>query len=79
MDSQKEINQMEASNQDRHLPGRWWVSKDHEVLIQIVSDDDLRIETVYPINFKYWTGPKTNHVEGSSVEEFDSTWIFKSL
>lgn len=36
------------------------------------------INTVYPVNFKHWTGPKTNHVDGSTIEEFYSTWKFKS-
>jgi hypothetical protein len=63
---------------DQHPPGSWWINRDGTVLIQIVSNDDMRIEKVCLINFKYWTGPKINHVEGLSVEEFDSMWILKS-
>ena len=60
--------------------GSWWVSKeDPETLIQVLSDDNLLIDTPNVINFKYWTGPKTNHVDGcSTCEEFVSIWNLKS-
>ena len=62
-------------------PGSWWVNKeDPDTLIQILSDDSrLLIDKAELINFKYWTGPNTNNVGGSSsLEEFVSTWSLKS-
>lgn len=60
-------------------PGSWWVSEDDEILIQVLSADNPLIETPNLINFKYWTGPKTNQVEAcSTFEEFVSTWKLKS-
>mgnify|MGYP001167933591 CR=1 FL=1 len=62
-------------------PGSWWVNKeDPDTLIQILSDDSrLLIDKAELINFKYWTGPNTNNVGGSSsLEEFVLTWSLKS-
>ena len=60
-------------------PGSWWVSDDDEILIQVLSADNTLIETPNLINFKYWTGPKTNQVDASfSLEEFVSIWKLKS-
>ena len=60
--------------------GSWWVSKkDPETFIQVLSDDNPLIDTPNVINFKYWTGPKTNHVDGcSTLEEFVSMWNLES-
>lgn len=60
-------------------PGSWWTNEDGEILIQILSDNNRLIETPKLINFKYWTGPKTNHADGcDSFEEFVSMWKLKS-
>jgi len=60
-------------------PGSWWISEDNKIVIQVISSDNILIETPNLINFKYWTGPKTNHTDGSSsLEEFISTWKLKS-
>jgi hypothetical protein len=61
-------------------PGSWWVSKeDPDTLIQVLNDDSRLIDKAELINFKYWTGPNTNNVGGSSsLEEFVSAWSLKS-
>ena len=61
-----------------HVPDTWWCSEDDEILIQVISNDNVQIEKVYPVNFKYWTGPKTNYVDGSKIDEFFLKWNFKS-
>ena len=60
--------------------GSWWVNKeDPEILIQVLSDNNPLIDTQNLINFKYWTGPKMNHTDGSSsLEEFVSIWKLKT-
>ena len=64
---------------EKFPPGSWWANEDDEIIIQLISDNNILIETPKLINFKYWTGPKTNHVEGcDSFEEFVSMWKLKS-
>tara|TARA_Y100000389_G_scaffold204838_1_gene260062 strand:- start:6484 stop:6726 length:243 start_codon:yes stop_codon:yes gene_type:complete len=72
------IDMVDGVRENMHAPGSWWCSEDDEVLIQVVYSDNFMIDTIQPINFKYWTGPKTNHFDGSTIEEFYSTWKFKS-
>ena len=56
--------------------GSWWSNEKGE-LIQIVGDDHVLVETVCPVHFKYWDGPRTNEVTGCGIDEFYSEWTHK--
>ena len=62
---------MEAPN-----VGSWW-NNDANELIQVVGEDNPLIDGHHPVYFKYWDGPKTNEVSGSTIKEFYSNWKHK--
>ena len=56
--------------------GSWWYNEENE-LIQVINIDSKLFDTIFPVNFKYWDGPRTNEVTGSSIDEFYSNWKHK--
>jgi len=72
------VSEEEGVARNLHLPGSWWSSEDNEELIQIIEHDHILIDDIYPINFKYWTGPNTNKVSGCDISKFYSKWHLKS-
>ena len=65
------MSEMEAPN-----VGSWW-NNDANELIQVVGEDNLLIDAPHPVYFKYWDGPRTNDVTGSTIEEFYTNWKHK--
>lgn len=71
---------MNSDSTKKPSPGSWWNNEDNE-LIQVISDDSKLIVltggVVYPVNFKFWDGPRTNDTSGCTIDEFYLTWNHK--
>lgn len=65
------MSEMETPN-----PGSWW-NNDANELIQVVSEVNLLIDAPHEVKYKYWDGPRTNEITGSTIEEFYLNWKHK--